>query len=153
MLAYTLVPGTRTQQNKPDQKNKKNKNSGAEDYLRRKTNKNMRYKNTRQLVTETNGILQTKKQEGDISSRTYEDTYDNHIYDTSITLYAKRFAAETETEETTWLVPTRKRQDETNDVQNRNRKKGKKTRKIKQINHKNARKKTAREDNITLTSG
>ena len=104
-------------------------------------------------MTETNGILQTKKQEGDISSRTYEDTYDNHIYDTSITLYAKRFAAETETEETTWLVPTRKRQDETNDVQNRNRKKGKKTRKIKQINHKNARKKTAREDNITLTSG
>ena len=75
---YNAVRGHRTDSN----------NSGAQDYLRRKTNKKQKVIHT---ITETNRIPQTKTKRWD--QRTYVSRYIS---------FAKRVAAETETEETAY---------------------------------------------------
>ena len=91
-------------------------------------------------TTETNRMPQTKKVRSS-NVRTY------HMLNES----QQKEKARRQPSIRTYMVSPRKRQDKTNDVQNRNRKKGRKRRKIKQINSKNARK-TTRKGN-THTSG
>ena len=82
---YNAVRGHRTGAN----------NSGAEDYLRGKTNKKQKIIHT---ITKQSGTSD-QKYKNDISGRTYQDTYIS---------YATRVAAETETEETAYEYPQEK---------------------------------------------